>query len=120
AGSDTDRGTSRRPGTAGSGRARDRAGQGVGEEHAFRDWVPERDESSAGELAAGGNPHRTAEHYRLSEVEEPHGRVQPGQVAGRAGWPGRGSQRIPAGNRGRLRSRSFGRLPTHSGIPTKK
>ena len=42
------RGTSRGLGIAGVVRARDRAGEGVGEESAFRDWVPERDESSAG------------------------------------------------------------------------
>ena len=67
--------------------------------------IPERDESSVGEFAESGSPHRTAKHYRLSQVEEPHGGIQPRQVARRTGCSGRRSQRISAGKRGRLRAR---------------
>src|SRR5260370_32523676 len=56
AGFDTSRGTACGLGSAGGLRARDRAGEGVGEEPAVGDWISERDESFAGEFAEGGNP----------------------------------------------------------------
>ena len=46
---------------------------GIREEPADRRGIPLRDESSAGQPAAGRGPHRAAEHHRLPEVEEPDG-----------------------------------------------
>src|ERR1700730_16576739 len=66
-------------------------GKGSSERH----WLSLRNESAAGELAPRRGARGTAEHYRLFEVEEPHGGIQPRDAARRVSGGGRRSQCFP-------------------------
>src|SRR5271165_4031581 len=52
-------------------------------ELAHHGWTDEGDEPAVGKPAPSGGAHRTANHYRFSEVEKSHGRVQRRPAAGR-------------------------------------
>src|ERR1700690_3616174 len=71
----------RRMGTAGTSRKNGRDGLRVLREAACRRRIPSRDESAAGKPPPRGSADRAAIHHRLSEVEKPHGGIQPGEFA---------------------------------------
>src|SRR5512146_1412881 len=59
-------------------------------------WPDEGDEPAARQPSPGGSPHRTADHHRVPEVEEPDGGVQRRKTSCRCDATGTGGQLPPA------------------------
>src|SRR5579871_1671900 len=88
-------------GIAGVSTRTNRNATGVCEEPPYGRRIPIRDEPAAGEPAPCRSSDRTAKHYRLPQVEKPHGGIQSWNPAGGLDR-GRGrGERVPrSGNAG--------------------